>query len=709
MVETLPERTSARDFWPRLALFGALVGAAFLLLLGRLYRLQVTQGKEYYERSVNNFVKDQKIPADRGLLLDRRGTVLADSRPSYDLYLTPYFCGRKCDEVVGRLSAYLGLDGETQARVRERLAASRGLSRFQPFLVEVDIGRDAVDVFEARKTELDGVDLVPTPHRAYRLGTLAGHLLGYLSEVGPAELSALQAAGKDYHEGDYIGRRGVERAFEPYLRGVDGAERVAVDAKGRRLPGRTDLIPAADRIRLPRPGDNVVLSIDARLQKVAEESFPGKAGAVVALDPQTGFVLALVSHPELDGNLLTGRVTRAQLAALAADPYKPELFRPLQGQYHPGSTFKTVTALAGLRYHVITPASHTVCTGGYTLGRRRWRCWKDQGHGLVDLHRAIVHSCDTFFYWVGDRLGLDRIAAEARLLGLGNPTGIGLDTESPGVIPDEAWHDRVTPGGYQRGFALNAAIGQGDVNVTPLQLALAYAAVGNGGTLWRPQVVRRIEDPEGKTIQLFEPRIHAKLSIDPKDLAMVVDGLTGVVNEPGGTAYPHRLPDVVVAGKTGTAAVVAYGADLHAKLDYWRNDHGWFVAFAPAQDPQIAVAVLNEHAGHGGSAAAPTAMAVIQAFFEEKKQDQADPEPLPPPARPSHDDQAPPAPPGKKEVGAMPPRPPRRKAGAWALGKTGGRGAARVRRATPARRSASPSDPPLARTRLADRRELRWS
>ncbi|MHB1843511.1 MAG: penicillin-binding protein 2 [Deltaproteobacteria bacterium] len=653
MSELLGKRTSARDLWPRLAIFGSLAAIAFVVLLGRLYHLQVSMGRDYFERSVNNFVKDVKIPADRGLLLDRRGELLADSRPSFDIYLTPYFCGKACDEVIGRMSAYLGLTAEEQAHVREKLAQAKGLVRFKPFLVKVDLDREAVDVFEAHRSELDGIDLIPAPHRNYRQGTLGAHLLGYLSEVGPDELDALQAKGLDYHEGDYIGRRGVERAFERWLRGRDGAERVVVDAKGRRLVGRESLIPESDRVKPSHPGNNVVLSIDERLQKVADESFPGKAGAVVALDPNTGFILAIVSRPEFDPNRLTGRVTRAELLAMAQDPLKPDLFRPVQEQYHPGSTFKVVTALAGLGHHAITPESDTSCNGGYSLGRRRWRCWKDGGHGLVDLHRAIVQSCDTFFYWVADRMGIDALAETARGLGLGRPTGLGLGAEVAGIIPDVAYHDRVTPGGYQRGFALNAGIGQGDVNVTPLQMALLYAAIANGGTVYRPQVVRRIEDPDGKTLKVFEPEVTGRLSVRPEDLAAVVKGLTGVVNEPGGTAYRSRLKDVVVAGKTGTAAVVAYGENLHAKLDYWHNDHGWFCAFAPADKPEIAVAVINEHAGHGGSASAPTAMAVIQAYFDEKKEDEAahaSPAPTVPPEPGPHGV----APPGSPKAGASP-------------------------------------------------------
>ncbi len=646
-------------------MFGALASVCFLVLVVRLYRLQVSQGKDYYGRSVDNFVKEVKVPADRGLLLDRRGEVLADSRPSYDVYLTPSICRKRCDEVIGRLSAYLGLTADEQSRVRQRLRETRGLARFKPFLVKVDIGRDLLDVYEAHHEEIGGaVEVIAAPHRNYRLGTLGAHLLGYLSEVGPDELDALEAAGKDYHEGDYLGRRGVERTFEPWLRGKDGTGWEEVTAKGEPVP-HPILIPGRERGRQPTPGDNVVLSIDARLQRVADQAFPGKAGAVVALDPQTGFVLAMVSHPEIDPNLLTGRVTRAQLAELAQDPYKPEMFRPLQGQYHPGSTFKAVTALAGLEHHVVTPQSSTFCNGGYTFGKRRWRCWKDTGHGEMDLHHAIVHSCDTFFYWVGEKLGLDALAETARSLGLGAPTGIGLDNEAAGVIPDVAYHERVTPGGYQKGFVLNAAIGQGDVNVTPLQLAMVYAAIGNGGTLYRPQVVRRIEDADGKAVKMFEPEVRRRIDVDPAQLAAVVGGLTGVVNEPGGTAYPHRLKDVVVAGKTGTAAVVAYGANLHAKLEYWQNDHGWFAAFAPADKPEIAVVVLNEHAGHGGSAAAPTAMAVIQAFFDEKKEDEAaraTPAPSPPPAAPKGGEGAsqPLVPePGKgHKLGALEPRSP---------------------------------------------------
>ncbi len=626
MVDLLRQghKTSGKEFVASLVIFGLIAAAGFAVLIGRLYHLQLTLGRDYYEKSLNNFVKELKIPADRGLLLDRHGEVLADSRPSYDLYLTPYFCGKVCDEVVARLSDYLNLSVDEQQHVRQKLREAKGLSRFKPFLVKVDIARDLVDVFAAHRSELDGIDLLPVPHRNYRRGTFAGHALGYLSEVNESELEDLQAQGLDYHEGDYIGRRGIERAFEQQLRGKDGAQRVVVDAKGRMLSKNelaAELLPEGGRIRLPRPGNNLVLTLDAHLQEVAEQTFPGRAGAVVALDPRTGFLLVLMSKPEIDPNLLTGRVTKAELEAMAEDPLQPEVFRPLQQQYHPGSTFKPVTALAALEHGVINEHSTTFCKGGYTLANREWRCWKPEGHGWMDLHNGLVHSCDTFFYWVADRLGLDPLAETARALGLGKPTGLGIGAEVPGMIPDVAYHDKYTAGGYYRGYALNAAIGQGDVNVTPLQLAVLYAAISNGGTVYRPQIVRRIDDPEGKTLKVFEPEVRGRLPVKAKNLKLVVDGLKGVVNEPGGTAYLRRLTDIEVAGKTGTAQVVAMGAERvkTEDLDYWHGDHAWFAAFAPADDPEIAVVVLNEHAGHGGVESEPTAMAIIQAYFDDKK------------------------------------------------------------------------------------------
>lgn len=651
----LPSSGEGRDYATRYGWTLGFAAVAFLVLIGRLYLVQVVKGDYYSERSRSNFVKSLEIPADRGMILDRRGTILADARPSYDVQLTPAFCG-DTDATLEQLAPVLGLDRRALERVKKKARSATRLDRFLPIRVARDIDPAALDWVQARELELDGIDVRVRPQRNYRYGTMLAHVLGHMNEIGPQELAAAKQRGDDYALGDAIGRAGLEERFEEWLRGEDGLEQVVVDAKGRRTENRIQvgeggeeesLIPEDERMKPSVPGHNVVLSIDARLQQEAADVFPGLEGAVVAVDPQTGYVLVLYSRPAFDPNRMSGGITPQEMQALRDDPFEPVLHRAIQQHYSPGSTFKAFTALAALGSGAVEPEDKTTCRGGYRLGRRRWRCWKLSGHGSMDLHHAIQQSCDTYFYWVGDRMGIDPIAHWARAAGFGARTGIGLAHEIPGIMPDVAYHDRYSVDGYQRGFALNTAIGQGDVNVTPLQLAMGYAAIANGGTLFRPQLVRRIELADGSVVREFQPEVIGKLGAKPEHLAAVVKGLRAVVMEKGGTAYyryPRRVKgfDIEIAGKTGTAQVVRMGKDpIPSKdLDYEHRDHAWFVGFAPVVDPEIVVAVINEHAGHGSSAAAPTAMAIIVKYFELKKKDaeeravQRPPEPprLPPTA-----------------------------------------------------------------------------
>jgi penicillin-binding protein 2 len=638
-----------RELKTRIAWLGVAVVFCFLALAGRLWFLQIRKGEEYAHKSEGNFIKELRVPADRGMILDRKGKTLVDSRPSYDLYITPAFCGQ-CEDVVGRLAGMIQLEGEDLTRVLDGLGKSRGLERFRPIPVRVDINRDELDVVEANRDSLPGLDVIAAPHRNYREGPLAGHLLGYLGEIGPDELAKSKETDRPYRLGDYIGKRGVERKFEEYLRGEDGAERVVADAKGRKLPELEWMIPETDRYQPGRPGHNLVLSIDERLQRTAEENFNGEAGSLVAVDVNTGFVLAMVSKPGYDPNEMTGRISKERLRELSQDPLEPMLFRATQNHFHPGSTFKVITELAALERGI---KGTVFCGGGYTLGRRRWRCHKDSGHGSVDPMQAIQKSCDTWFYSAADRMGIDAISDMAHRFGLGSPTGLDLGFEVPGVIPSVEYHDKYTPGGYQKGFALNAAIGQGDVNVTPLQLAMVYAAIANGGTVYRPQVVRRIEDADGTVVKAFEPEARLQAGVPPATLAIVRKGLDMVVNEPGGTAYSKRLKNIRVAGKTGTAQVVRIGAKRVKKeeMGFFERDHAWYAAYAPVEDPQIAVVVLNEHGGHGGSDAAPAGMKVIERYFELLEEDRA-PESF---RRPADDEAAPvPAKAGSAPAGAGP-------------------------------------------------------
>jgi penicillin-binding protein 2 len=619
-----------REIRPRVYRGAAIVVCALVVLLVRLWQLQIARGEEYAYQSINNYKKSLFVPADRGVIKDRRGAVLVDNRPSFDVFLTPAFCkGKERAEVMGRLASYLRLgadDVERMQRDYDKAVYSKDkLERFKPYLVQLDIPRDYVDVIEAHKQEMNCVDLIPTPHRNYlpAIAPSLGHVLGYMSEVTPQEIED----HPEYRRGQTIGRRGIERRWEKELRGEDGKENVVVDAKGRRLDEATNemLIPPEDRFIAATPGNNLVLSVDARLQEAADKAFPGRAGAVVVLEANTGFVLAMVSRPSYDPNKMSGRITRTELKSLFEDPLKPMLNRAMNENYHPGSTFKVVTSLAGLERGVIRDGSALTCGGHFTLGGHTWRCDKPSGHGGLDVRRALQVSCDVFYYRVGDMLGLDPLSQMAHMLGYGQPTGFDLGRENPGNIPDSEWVTKVY-GFNGKGHAINASIGQGGVDVTPLQQAVAYAAVANGGWVYRPQIVRRIENADGRVVQEFAPRLarEGRLPVKPEYLQLIRESLTKVVNEPGGTAYRSRLLDVRFAGKTGTAQVAKLGARQQLKtheVRYWVRDHAWFVAFAPAQNPEIVVAVLNEHGGWGAESAAPPASRVIRAYFDLKAQD----------------------------------------------------------------------------------------
>jgi len=619
-----------REFRPRLAWASAVIALAFLVLLGRLYQLQIVRGDELKGKADENYVKELRVPADRGQILDRNQRVLVDSRPSFNVTLTPFYCGKQCGEILGRIAAILSLSPEEVDRAQGQLAGARKLERFRPFTVKVDVKREELDVLEANAMDLPGVDVQPMPHRSYRFGGLGGHLIGYMNEVGADELRRLNeelarsgSPQGSYLLGDYTGRRGLEKRFERELRGVDGKRRIAVDAKGREKAG--DFIAEENRVVPAAPGRNLVLSLDWRLQELAEKSFPATAGVVLAMDAKTGFLLALVDRPAPDPNKMSGRISGAELAKIHDDPLQPELFRAIQQHYHPGSTFKAVTSIAVLEEGIFKPGSIVNCPGHFSMGAARWRCDNEAGHGPVDFTHALGASCDVFYYQAGAQLGADLLAKWARKLGLGAPTGFDIAGEVAGVIPDVAWHDARVPGGYQKGMVVNLAIGQGDVNVTPMQQLVLYGALATG-ILWKPQVVLRIEDSDRRVLQEFAPQERGRLDLKPSTRETVLKGLLAAVNEPYGTAYWQRLPDVQMAGKTGTAQVVKLGARRlkAAQVDYFERDHAWFAVFAPAEDPQIVVVVLNEHSGFGSTNAAPTAVELVRSYFKLKAQDAAE-------------------------------------------------------------------------------------
>jgi penicillin-binding protein 2 len=428
-------------------------------------------------------------------------------------------------------------------------------------------------------------------------------VLGYVGQINAGELKVRADLG--YRIGDYIGKMGIEKELDAELKGRDGFQQMEVDSLGRGIKVLSSIPPI--------PGHSVTLTIDLALQQAAEDALAGLAGAVVAIDPRDGSVLAAASSPPLDPNQFSHGLSQEEWGSLSGDPRHPLQNRIIQAQYPPGSVFKIVTAIAALETGAVTPQTSFTCRGALRYGNRDFRCWKKSGHGEVSLHRALVESCDVYFYQVGLKTGIDEIARYARALGLGSGTGIELGNEAAGLIPDSAWKRRARGEPWYSGETLSAAIGQGYDLVTPLQAALLAASVANGGTVYRPRLVRRVVDGDGNVVRESAAVVERTASLGAETLAAVRRGLWGVVNEGGGTGAAARIAGLGVAGKTGTAQVVRMPAKGERQSAAARQikDHAWFVCFAPEGDPKIAVAAIVEHGGHGGSESAPIARRLL--------------------------------------------------------------------------------------------------
>jgi penicillin-binding protein 2 len=598
----------------RFAWAQVVVACAFLLLIGRLYQLQVMSGEYYLRKSADNFVKELELPATRGQIRDRKGRVLVDNRPAYNVYITPRFFNT---DAFTRLKKYLQLSDEQAAALETKIAQKRGLDRFRQLLAFEDISRDQLATLESEKLDLPGVAVQAVAHRNYPHGQLAAHMVGYMNQITPEELAEKRqrADALNYHLGDYVGRAGLERQWESFLRGKDGVERIVVDAKGQRKDtADLDALLGGPQRTEPEPGNDLVTSIDLDLQEIVERALSKhKSGAAAVIEVDTGRVLALASWPEPDPNILTGRLTHAQAEELNTDPLRPMMDKALRENYFPGSTFKIVASIAGLEEHVISPEATVTCHGGLRFGKRIFHC--DKTHLKVNLHSALAQSCNVYYFQLGDSLGLDRIAHVAEDLGFGAPTGLGLNGEVPGLVPSMDWYKR--NGGFQKGFVLNTAIGQGSVKVTVLQVAMAYAAIANGGKLWVPQIVERVQTASGQTIQEFQPRLRRPIAASTDTLQRLRSALYDAVHDPKGTSYAARIPGLDVAGKTGTAQTGKFHKE-GAEGDE-NNSHSWFASFAPYRKPEIAVVVLIEHGGFGAKASTPTAMEIYQGYFNLRK------------------------------------------------------------------------------------------
>ena len=578
--------------------------AVFVVLLLRLWFLQIFQGSSYRVQSENNRIRLQDVAPFRGMLFDRNGELLVDNRPSYDAYVIPEEISDR-EELIESLHALIGLDSKG---LEEKLGKESQKSAFRPVLIKKNLTREELAIVEGNLFNLPGVMIQIKPQRYYLYKELAAHLIGYLGEISETQLTS--GSYPDNKQGDLIGQAGVERVWQKNLNGVRGGEQVEVDAAGRRLTVISRKPPVA--------GQNIGLTIDKKLQLTAEKCLKDKRGSIVALNPMTGEILAMASNPAYDPNLFLEGLNRADWARLVTSKDHPLQNRAVAGQYAPGSTFKMVMALAGLE-EGLDPREEMFCDGKFPFGEHTFRCWRKQGHGRVPLHRAIVESCDVYFYKLGKRLGVDKIHHYAKMCGLGVVSGYELGSEREGLIPSSRWKLRRFGVPWQPGETISTSIGQSFVLVTPLQMARLISAYFNGGYLYQPKVVKWV-GKDDKQVYQFTPEVNGRLKVKEQNIALIRSALIGVVNEPGGTGSKSRLKTgPIVAGKTGTAQVVALGKEKPVQKGEEPppdlNDHAWFVALASADKPEIAVAVLVENGGHGGSAAAPMAKEMFDAFY----------------------------------------------------------------------------------------------
>lgn len=586
-----------------------LLAVIVFMLAGRLFFLQVVKGVYYGRISEENRIRPLIVPASRGEVTDRNGGVIATNRPSYTVSLIPYeisqvFPERRSSEpgatttsLTEKLASCLNLDAVSL----EEKIRSNWFRGYQPIKLKKDVDFNTICMIEEQNEDLPGVIYQVEPARKYLEAGWVGHVLGYVNELTKEELSAGDTQ-KGFRAGGVIGRKGIEKSYDHLLRGKDGITFLEVTARGKILGPLKERKPD-----LPVKGSDVMLTVELDLQAAAESALAEhKSAAVVALDPRNGEILALVSKPYLDANLFAGAMSSQEWNDILENPLRPLLTRPIQATYPPGSTLKLLTAAVALQEKLAGRNTFlSPCTGSFRFGRREFGCWRPEGHGRVNLEDAIVHSCDVYFYQLGLKIGLERWSSYAQMCGLGQSTGIDVPDEARGLVPTLDYyrkkHGRVQ---WIKNLIINLAIGQGEVLTTPLQVAVFFGGLATDGTLFRPYLVKQIMTPEGRVISA-RPQISASLPFSSATLEVLRKAMIGAVNDPRGTGVLARVPDLVVAGKTGTAQ------NPHGE------DHAWFVGFAPASDPEIVVVVLIENVGHGGTFAAPVAREIIRTYFKK--------------------------------------------------------------------------------------------
>jgi penicillin-binding protein 2 len=574
----------------KIAAFQYIAVALFVFLIASFWDLQVRNPELYSEAALRNSVKSLPILAPRGKILDRDGRIIVDNHSSYTLILNRQLLKM---ENLKPISDGLNMDYNDLVTKVRRFSTR---PKYDPIIIKQELTPADLSFVEAHRdaASFPEMELIHAQRRLYPQGGLAAHVLGYVGEVSEAELDSPEFA--KYSQGDVIGKFGIERQYNETLIGIDGQRQVWVDNVGHEH-GLVGMKEATS-------GQNLQLTIDLDLQAVAELSMEDRRGAVVALDPRNGEVLAMVSRPTFDPNAFAGRIKAAAWKEILDNPFNPLLNRAIQAQLAPGSTFKPIMAIAGLETGVIDDGFRVSCGGGASFYGRYFKCHARGGHGGVELHKGMAQSCDVYFYNVGNRLGIDRIAEYSELTGLGKKTGIDLPHEAEGLVPSSKWKIRNYRQKWYAGETISVAIGQGATTLTPLQLAYSIGGLASNGAFYRPHLVKAHKQ---------EPR---KVPFKPEHVSRIVDGMYAVVNE-GGTGARSRIPGIEFCGKTGTAQLASNDLLKNAKLARIMKDNAWFVGFAPRHDPEIVVVALFESGEHGNWAA-PIVRDVVKAYFDKK-------------------------------------------------------------------------------------------
>jgi len=596
-----------------------LIAGCFSLILFRLWYLQIYQGDMLYKYSIQNRLRKEVVRAPRGMIFSRNNQLLVHNIPRFDAVIIPqYLTNRK--QTLTKLAKILSMEVK---EIKATLKKYRGQARYRPVRIKKNISKKEVAIIETENEKMPGVQVETFISREYKDKEIGSHVLGYISEISQSQLPKYRKRDNvDYKLGDFIGQNGVEEKFDLHLRGEDGYQFMEVDARGRmkRIINNKNLFAGIEN-KGAEPGKNVRLTIDRDLQVSAYKALEGKVGSAVAVDVNTGEVLAMVSRPSFDPSQFSKGLSAEYWASIVNNEFNPMRNRAVQDHYPPGSTFKTFTAITALEEGIVKADEEIACGPTFRLGRRVYHDWKKNGHGASDVYKSLKRSVDVYYYKIATQMDIDTLAKYARKFGLGYKTNITLPREIPGLIPTKEWKKKRFGEEWQLGENLTNAIGQSYILATPLQLAMSYATIANGGKLYRPQVIKEIFNNAGAVVKSMTPEVVGQADVSEETLKAVKKGLYQVVNEEKGTAWWYRGRGIRMAGKTGTAQVISMTSkELFSKCKekpYKQRHHGLFTAFAPFKDPKIAVAVVVEHGCSGSSAAAPVARDIITTYMKK--------------------------------------------------------------------------------------------